>query len=160
MYKSQFFFHNNIGDIMDENVELLTYLYQDADMALSSLTLLINKINKKDNKIKKIIEGIIKGYENYLKDIKKYIKDNNYDIKQKSLISKVGAYFGINMEVMKDNSDSRIADMLIQGLTMGVLNVTKKIDTHKGDANKDILKLANRFKDFQQEAINMLKKYL
>ena len=145
---------------MDENVELLTYLYQDADMALGSLTLLINKINKKDNKIKKIIEGIIKGYENYLKDVKSYMKDNNYDIKQKPLIAKVGAYFGINMEVMKDNSDSRIADMLIQGLTMGVLNVTKKIDVYKEDANKEIIKLAYKFKDFQEEAINMLKKYL
>ena len=145
---------------MDENVELLTYLYQDADMALSSLTLLINKINKKDNKIKKIVEGIIKGYENYLKEVKKYMKDNNYELKKKPLISKMGAYFGVNMEVMKDNSDSRIADMLIQGLTMGVLNVTKKINNYKGDANKDILKLAHEFKDFQQEAINMLKKYL
>ena len=37
---------------MDETQELLTYLYQDADMALNSLTLLINKINKKDNIIK------------------------------------------------------------------------------------------------------------
>ena len=145
---------------MDENIELLTYLYQDSDMALSSLTLLINKINKKDNKIKKIVEGIIKGYERYLKELKKYIKDNNYDIETKPIIAKVGAYFGINMEIMKDNSDSRIADMLIQGLTMGVLNVTKKIDTYKGDVNKDIIKLAKEFKCFQQEAINMLKKYL
>ena len=145
---------------MDENIEILTYLYQDADMALSSLTLLINKINKKDNKIKKIIEGIIKGYENYLKELKKYIKDNNYDIDSKPIIAKFGAYFGINMEIMKDNSDSRIADMLIQGLTMGVLNVTKKIDTYKNDANKDILKIAKEFKTFQQEAINILKKYL
>ena len=129
-------------------------------MALDSLTILIKKINKKDNKIKKIVEGIIKGYENYLKKVKDYMDDNNYDIKGKSLLSKVGAYFGVNMEVMKDNSDSRIADMLIQGLTMGVLSVTKKIDSYKGDADKEILKLANEFKDFQQEAINMLKKYL
>ena len=145
---------------MDENLELLTYLYQDADMALNNLTLLINKINKKDNKIKKIIEGEIKGYENYLKKVKEYIKDNNYDIHSKPLISKMGAYFGINMEVMKDNSDSRIADMLIQGFTMGVLSVTKKIDNYKGDANKDILKLADEFKRFQQENINLLKGYL
>ena len=35
---------------MDDTQELLTYLYQDSDMALNNLTLLINKINKKDNK--------------------------------------------------------------------------------------------------------------
>ena len=145
---------------MDETQELLTYLYQDADMALNSLTLLINKINKKDNKIKKVIEVLIKGYENYLVKVKDYMKQNNYDIQSKPLISKMGAYFGINMEVMKDNSDSRLADMLIQGLTMGVLNVTKKIDTYKGDAEKEVIGLAKEFKKFQQEGIEFLKKYL
>ena len=88
------------------------------------------------------------------------MKQNNYDIKSKPLISKMGAYFGINMEVMKDNSDSRLADMLIQGLTMGVLNVTKKIDTYKGDAEKEVIGLAKEFKKFQQEGIEFLKKYL
>ena len=145
---------------MDETQELLTYLYQDADMALNSVTLLINKINKKDNKIKKVIEGLIKGYENYLVKVKDYMKQNNYDIQSKPLFSKMGAYFGINMEVMKDNSDSRLADMLIQGLTMGVLNVTKKIDTYKGDAEKEVIGLAKEFKKFQQEGIEFLKKYL
>ena len=127
---------------MDETQELLTYLYQDADMALNSLTLLINKINKKDNKIKKVIEGLIKGYENYLTKVKDYMKQNNYDIQSKPLISKMGAYFGINMEVMKDNSDSRLADMLIQGLTMGVLIVTisqaKNIKINIGLSSKNI----------------------
>lgn len=145
---------------MDETQELLTYLYQDSDMALNNLSMLINKINKKDNKIKKVIEGLIKGYENYLVKVKDYMKTNNYDIQSKPLISKMGAYFGINMEVMKDNSDSRLADMLIQGLTMGVLNVSKKIDTFKGDVDKEVIGLAKEFKKFQQEGIEFLKKYL
>lgn len=145
---------------MDDTQELLTYLYQDSDMALDNLTHLINKINKKDNKIKKVVEGLIKGYENYLVKIKKYMKENNYEIQAKPIISKMGAYMGINMEVMKDNSDSRIADMLIQGLTMGVLNATKKIDTYKGDVPKEVIGLAKEFKNFQQEGIDYLKKYL
>ena len=145
---------------MDDTQELLTYLYQDADMALNTLTLLINKINKKDNKIKKTVEGLIKGYENYLVKIKDYMKENNYEIQAKPLISKMGAYMGINMEVMKDNSDSRMADMLIQGLNMGVINVTKKIDTYKGDVPKEVLSLAKEFKKFQEEGVEFLKKYL
>ena len=145
---------------MDETQEFLTYLYQDSDMALNNLTLLINKINKKDNKIKKVVEGLIKAYENYLEKIKIYMKDNNYEIKSKPLVSKMVAYMGINMEVMKDNSDSRLADMLIQGLTMGVLNVSKKIDNYKGDVPKEVMDLGKEFKKFQQEGIDYLKKYL
>ena len=64
------------------------------------------------------------------------------------------------MEVIKDNSDSRVADMLIQGLTMGVLNITKNIDKYKGEVNKDILSIAKDFKKHQEESIEKLKIYL
>jgi len=145
---------------MDETNELLTYIYQDCDMALDSLTMLIKKLDKKDNKIKDVIESVIKGYEKHLKIVKDYMKDNNYDIDSKPLISKLGAFMGIKMEVMKDNSDSRIANMLIQGITMGVLNVTKNLNKYKGKVSKDILSIVKDFKKHQEESIEKLKVYL
>ena len=60
---------------MDKNVELLEYIYQDADMGVKSLTNLINTINNKDNKIKKLVEEKLKGYEDILKKSKKLLKD-------------------------------------------------------------------------------------
>ncbi len=145
---------------MDENKELLTLIYQDADMGVSSITTLIRKLNKTDNKIKKVVEGELKGYEEFLKKTKKLMKEYKFDIDTKPLISKMGSQMGINMEFMKDNSDSKIADMLIQGFTMGVLSMNKKIDNFDGDAKKDILNLAKEFKKFQEENIELLKKYL
>lgn len=145
---------------MDKNLELLTHIYQDIDMALDSLTMLSKKLDKKDNKIKEVIEKTIKGYEKHLKIVKEYMKENNYNIESKPLISKLGAFMGIKMEVMKDNSDSRMADMLIQGLTMGVLNITKNIDKYKGEVEKDILSIAKDFKKHQEESIEKLKVYL
>lgn len=145
---------------MDENKELLTLIYQDADMGISSLTTLIKKLNKTDNKIKKVVEGELKGYEEFLKKTKKMMKEYKFDIDKKSIVSKLGSTMGINMEFMKDNSDSRVADMLIQGFTMGVLSISKKIDNFSGDAKKDIINLAKDFRKFQQENVEMLKKYL
>ncbi len=145
---------------MDENKELLTLIYQDADMGISSLTTLIRKLNKTDNKIKKVVEGELKGYEEFLKKTKKMMKEYKFDIDKKSIVSKLGSTMGINMEFMKDNSDSRVADMLIQGFTMGVLSISKKIDNFSGDAKKDIINLAKDFRKFQQENVEMLKKYL
>lgn len=145
---------------MDENKELLTLIYQDVDMGISSLTTLIRKLNKTDNKIKKVVEGELKGYEEFLKKTKKMMKEYKFDIDKKSIVSKLGSTMGINMEFMKDNSDSRVADMLIQGFTMGVLSISKKIDNFSGDAKKDIINLAKDFRKFQQENVEMLKKYL
>ena len=145
---------------MNENKDLLTYLYHDISMALDNLTLLIKKINKKDNKIKKVIEEVIKGYEENLKETKKLLKQFNFKEEKLPLINKMGAYMGINMEIMKDNSDARIADMLIQGITMGILNAEKNIHKYENYAEKEIINLTNNFKTFQQDSIEKLKKYL
>jgi len=145
---------------MDKNLDFLTHIYQDIDMALDSLTMLSKKLDKKDNKIKEVIEKTIKGYEKHLKIVKHYMKENNYNIESKPLISKLGAFMGIKMEVIKDNSDSRMADMLIQGLTMGVLSITKNIDKYKKEVEKDILLIAKNYKKHQEESIEKLKLYL
>ena len=50
--------------------------------------------------------------------------------------------------------------MLTKGLTMGKIDITKKIDNFKDDANEDILKLARKLSKFNEENIELLKKYL
>jgi len=145
---------------MDENKELLEYIYQNIDMGIKALNNLINTINGKDNKIKKIIEGEIKGYENYLKECKKIMKKYKIEPKSKGIMADIGNWMGTKMEMMKDNSDARIADMLTKGFTMGVVDITKRIDNYKGDADKDILKLAKKLLKFSEENIDFLKPYL
>jgi len=49
---------------------------------------------------------------------------------------------------------------LIKGLTMGSIEATKKIDDYKDKIDKDILKLLKELQNFQEDAINKLKKYL
>ena len=64
---------------MNENTELLEYIYQTAEMGVFSTTKLIEDINGKENKIKKVIEGILKDYEKYIGEQKEEItklKDN------------------------------------------------------------------------------------
>ena len=67
---------------------------------------------------------------------------------------------GMSMEMMKDNSDARIADMLTKGFTMGNIDITKKIDRFEGDADKEILALAKELLEFGKLNIGYLKPYL
>lgn len=145
---------------MNENSELLEYIYQNADMGVKSCTNLIKILNEKDNKIKKIVEGELKGYENFVKKAEKLMKKNNIEPKEKSAMSDLMAKMGMSMEMMKDNSDARVADMLTKGFTMGNVDISKKIDRFEGDADKEILKLAKELLDFGKENIEILKPYL
>ncbi len=145
---------------MNENNELLLYIYKNADMGVKSTTKLIRLLNNSDNKIKKIVEGELKGYENFLKQSKALLKKNKVTPKGNSILTEISSSIGMDMEFMKDNSDAKIADMLIRGFTMGNIEIDKKIDKYKDDAEKSILKLAKELKKFGEENIELLKPYL
>lgn len=145
---------------MNENTELLEYIYQNAKIGTKSLTDLINIINGKDNKIKKIVEGELKGYENFVKESKKLLKKYKVKPKEKSTMASVFSKVSMKMELLKDNSDARIADMLIKGFTMGNVDIEKIIDRYEDDAKEDILKLGKRLLKFGEENIELLKPYL
>lgn len=145
---------------MDENTELLLYIYQNAKMGVNSCTELIRILNAKDNKIKKVVEGELKGYESFVKKSEKLMRDFNITPKDKGIMANVMSKVGMDMEMMKDNSDARIADMLTKGFTMGNVDISKKIDRYEGDADKNIIKLAKELLEFGKANIDFLKPYL
>ena len=145
---------------MDENNELLMYIYQNVSMGVKSCTYLIRILNGKDNKIKKIVEGELKGYENYLKKSLKLFRKYNIKPKDKGIVGDFMSKMGINMEMIKDNSDARVADMLTKGFTMGNVDIAKKIDRFKGDCGNDVIDLAKEVLEFGKKNIEFLKPYL
>ena len=145
---------------MDENLELLEYIYKNAEMGAFSLTTLIDLLNGKENKIKKTVEEEIKGYEKYLKESKKLIEKHKYELTETGMMAKMGATMGIKKETKCDNSDAAIAHMIIEGLTMGVVDISTKINNYKGSADKKIIKLAEDFLKFQEDEIEKLKSFL
>lgn len=145
---------------MNENNELLSYIYQNSSMGVKSCTNLIQILDGKDNKIKKIVEGELKGYENFVKKSEKLLKKNGVEPKEKGMVADFMSKMGMNVEMMKDNSDARVADMLTKGFTMGNVDISKKIDRYEKDCDKDILNLAKELLDFGKKNIEILKPYL
>ena len=145
---------------MNQNSELLLYIYQNAEMGVKSTTQLINLLNKSDNKIKTTVEKQLKGYEGFLKKSQNLLKKNKISPKGTNIIAKISSSIGISMEFMKDNSDAKIADMLIRGFTMGNIDIDKLIDKYKNEADKNIIHLAKELKKFGEKNIELLKSYL
>lgn len=145
---------------MNENTEVLEYIYKDAKMGVESVATLIKTIQSKDNKIKPVVEEQLKKYEDFIKKSEKALKKLKVELKEFGTAAKVSSWMGIKMEMLKDNSDARIADMLIKGLTMGTIDMNKKIDNYEKTIDKDVLKLAKDFRAFQEQSIEKLKTYL
>lgn len=155
------FFVNNInGDRMNENLELLEYMYKSSGMGITSLTNLLKEINDKENKIKSDISDELTKYEDYHKKSKELLKKHKGKIEENSLMTKIMSKQGIKIEIKNDNSDAAVAHMLIEGLTMGVVDMETNIKNMKDKVDKKVYSLAEEYLKFQQGEIDKLKKYL
>ena len=142
-----------------ENKELLEYIYKVVDMGVHSTTKLLDDLKGKDNKIIDTIEDIRKEYVSFKKDIEEYFDKYDVKIENNNCMAKMGS-MEMKMEVMKDNSDSKIADMLIRGNTMGIIETEKNIHKYEEKADKEIIKLAKKLLEFQNNSVKKLKEYL
>ena len=133
---------------MNENIELLEHIYQTADMGAKSLTDLLKDIKDKDCKITTLVSEQLKGYEKYIKESEKLLKKYDTLPKGKGVMTEIMTKMGINKEVKKDNSDSAIAEMLIQGFNMGNLEMDKKIKTYEKSVDKKVINLAEDLLEF------------
>lgn len=152
--------NNNNGDKMNENIELLKHIYQTSDMGVYATKNLLDLLKTKDNKINHVLEEELKEYEKYTQIAKTMLKKYDSDAKGTGIFAKMSSDIGMTMETMKDNSDAAIAGMLIEGLTMGTVEMNIKIDRFKKTAKKEVLEISQDLLKFQENEIEKLKTFL
>lgn len=74
-------------------------------------------------------------------------------------MSKAGMRMGIVFNTITDKSDSHIAELVIQGANMGVIEMTKALNTYP-NADKEAISIARNFIGQQQDIISRQKHYL
>ena len=74
-------------------------------------------------------------------------------------MQKVMGYMDIQMSTINDKSNSHIAEMLIKGTNMGIIEGVK-LKNQNPDANQTTKKILDDFIQFQENTIEKLKKYL
>lgn len=145
---------------MKESNELLEHIYKDASMGSYTMEQLLEDLKDRDNKIKGLAEDILKEYQEFKSKAKEQLKEENVKLEEEGLITKMMSTMGITKEVKKDNSDAAIADMLIKGVSMGSIEMEKKIKDFAKETEKEDKKLAEDFLKFQQKTVDKLKEYL
>lgn len=145
---------------MLDEYEVLNYVYKTAKMGKDSTDSLLTTLKNKDNKIVDVVMDVLNSYESFLKRANSLLKSLNEKGKGYNPFATMSADMGIKMKMFKDNSDAAVADMLINGLTMGEIEITKMFSSFEENIDKDVKVLIKDFKDFHTNAIAKLKKYL
>lgn len=142
---------------MNGNAELLNFVYQNSQMGIETLHQIIGIVE--DSKFKKRLESQYKEYEKINKESEKLLNSNGYDEKGISAFDKIKTYFMINIQTLTDKSTSHIAEMLIIGSNMGVIDAIKNLKKYK-NAEQEINELMDQLLKFEEDNIKELKEYL
>ena len=87
-----------------------------------------------------------------------YQKYSDDDVHEVNAMEKLMTWYGIEKDTILDDSTSKLADMLINGTTMGIIEGRKILNNKK--MSKDVHKMCEKYVDVQEKYVEKLKKYL
>ena len=87
--------------------------------------------------------------------------DIGEEAKEESFLAKIGTKMSVTMNTLVDSTTSHIAEMMIQGGTMGVTDATKSLREYENTScSEDALDLAKRIIKYEENTIERLKEFL
>ncbi|KMT22470.1 hypothetical protein [Clostridium cylindrosporum] len=142
---------------MNTNIEFLNYIYQNAEMGKSTINQLLGI--SEDESFKRVLESQLKEYNEIFDIANNKIQENDKEGKGIGLLTKLSTYLMININTLRDKTSSHIAEMMIRGSTMGIVDITKKLKEYS-NASEDIRGLGDRLLKFEQDNVEEMKKFL
>ena len=157
---------NSINDYSVDNsseetadVEILDELSKSCQLAMSNISFLSTKAIQKN--IKKELVSIYSGYTDILSQINKNFESLGEIPSNVSPSLKMFGLCSINLNTKIDKSSSHIAEIMIQGLNMGIIKCQKLLNSSNSNIIKDqTLNLVKQFLNFQEQSIQKLKAFL
>lgn len=142
---------------MLSETQLLNHIYQNADMAQNSLQHILNLSHS--SAFTKAIQAQLEGFQKTLETSKEMLKERGKHPDGARLSTKMMADFSQRMNSLLDPSDSKLAEMVIQGNSMGITKLTRQIHDYDGEA-LSILNFAKQQIRQEQENIEQMKPFL
>jgi hypothetical protein len=138
-------------------INVLDELNKGACMGCDAIHFIIDKVSNSDlreeldtqyNKYKEILDKIGQMYPEY----------SEKEPHETSKMNKVMTWYGIEMKTMMDDSTSKIAELLLKGTNMGIIE-GRRLLNHK-DTDKEVHELVQEYVDMQEDAVEKLKQFL
>ena len=147
---------NNSGG--NQNLNILDEVNKGATMGINAITYVFPKA--KDSDFKKVLNVERNKYEK----ISERVNDlySNYSQKEPhetNTMEKMMTWYGIQMNTLKDDSTSKLSELLMQGTNMGIIEGRRLINQNTYIA-QDVKDILNDFVVMQEDSVETFKKYL
>ncbi len=137
----------------------LDRMYKNVKMGSESIVTLMPKVN--DEALRTEMTSELNKLEEYSSQISKMLYDEGKTPKEENIVTKLSSKMGINMNTMIDSTSSHIAEMMMEGYTMGITDMTKDIREYENSkASEASLKLARDIVSYEEECFSRMKSFL
>lgn len=140
-----------------EDINALDEIHKGSYMGMDAIDFVLDKVE--DSKLSGVLKNQYKHYKEVADKIEDiYSKYDEGEPHKTNAMNKAMTWFGIERETLMDNSDSKIAELLLNGVNMGIIEGKKILNNKK--LNKEVSKIIEEYVSMQEESVEVLKTYL
>lgn len=140
-------------------LDLLEAVYKNVRMGADSIIDIMPKVS--DDSMRTELTSELERYEEFSAEIEKAILNMGEDAKDQGILAKLGTKMSVAMNTMVDSTTSHIAEMMIQGGTMGITDATKLLREYENTScSEEALDIARQVIKYEEETVERLKSFL
>lgn len=137
--------------------KLLNAIYQNVKTAMQSIEDLKDKI--KDENLKIEISQQLTNYTIFAKECEMLAKAENFEIRDINWLEKTKLWGAINLKTMTDKSNQNIAEMMILGTVMGIVDMIKEKSKYD-EVSTELKEMADKLEGLEESYYQNLKIFL
>ena len=142
---------------MKENINALDEIHKGACMGVDALSFVLDKVE--DKEFKKELEKEYNDYKMIASEIEKiYPKYNDDKPHETGMMNKAMTWSEVEMKTINDRSNSKIAELLLNGVNMGIIEGRRILN--KKEIDGEVSKIVSKYVTMQEESVEILKNYL
>lgn len=142
---------------MDTNRYILNELNKGIKMGMDSISNVSEKVQ--DDRFKLDLKYQYDEYNKILNEVNNELTHYDDFPKELNPMQKAMGWMGVEMNTITDKSNSKIAELMIQGTNMGIIEGVKLLNQNP-NAKEEVKNTLNKFVKFQENTVEQLKKYL
>lgn len=140
-----------------DDIEMLKDVYKNCKMGVESTAKLMPNVANAD--FRRVMGEHLKQYQGFAARAADLLAKQGQAPADAGFFAKLPAEIGMAVEQMMDPSDSKTAQMMINGYVMGVAELKKQLSDTPA-ISEQTRRLCDDMIQFQQNAINDMKQYL
>ena len=141
------------------SADVLLAIYKNVKMAGESIINVMPKV--KDEKLKSDMTVQLSTFEAFASRAAKLLGKEGVKPEEENLLARMGAKWGAMMNTMMDSTSTHIAEMMIEGATMGVNDLLEQMrEAKNSDISDEARNLLQDVHDYEERVIKEMKAYL